>query len=270
MGQEGSGFIGTPQGLLYCVFFYNGKYLCLRGGDEHRCLKMSQLKPDVVTVDGSKKRCYVYTEHGSKNRSGGFGQFHVENKIVRHFEVPEAGERDYVHLYLSKLPKEAIKKDHFYVRPLTVLKPGQPWYSSVPIGKNKLTSMVRTMCSLAGIQGNKTNHSLRSFGVSSMFEQQIPEKIIQERSGHRSLDALRVYEKTTNQQKIAASRVMTACMPSTSDYEEKRNKEYRRVAVKTMRRNQLANHACLELPEKPDPQMFHGCSFSNCTFSFKN
>ena len=58
--------LSTPQGLLYCVFFYNGKYLCLRGGDEHRNLKISQLKAEVVTVDGSRRRCYVYTEHGSK------------------------------------------------------------------------------------------------------------------------------------------------------------------------------------------------------------
>ena len=85
-----------------------------------------------------------------------------------------------------------------------------------------------------------------------MFEQHIPEKIIQERSGHRSLEALRVYEKTTNQQKIAASRVMTACLPSTSgtvgkhenltDYEEKRSKKERsrwKRAVKSTRRNYL-------------------------------
>ena len=196
-------------------------------------------------MDGSRRRCYVYTEHGSKNRSGGLGQLHLENKIVHHFEVPEAGKRDYVQvldLYLSKFPKAAIEKDHFYVHPLTVCKPDQPWYSSVPIEKNKLPSMVRTMCSLAEIQGNKTNHSLRSFGVSSMFEQHIPEKNIQERSGHRSLDALGVYEKTTNQQKIAASRVVTTCMPSTSgtvekhekltDYEKRSREEHEKLMEK--------------------------------------
>jgi hypothetical protein len=75
------------------------------------------------------------------------------------------------------------------------------------------------MCSSAGISGKKTNHSLRLFGVSSMFEENIPEKIIQERSGHRSITALRVYEKitnqqmTTHQQMIEISRVL---MPSSS------------------------------------------------------
>ena len=188
-------------------------------------------------------------------------------------------------LYLSKLPKAAIEKDHFfYVGPLTVCKPDQPWYSSVPIGKNKLSSMVQTMCSLAEIQGNKTNHSLRSFGVSSMFEQHIPEKNIQEQSGHRSLDALGVYEKTTNQQKIAASRVVTTCMSSTSgtvekhekltDYEKRSREEHEKLMEKRSSEEHeekpTGRQMSLELPEKPDPKMFHGCCFSNCTFSFKN
>ena len=30
----------TPQGLLNCVFFLNGKNFCLHGGAEHRDLKI--------------------------------------------------------------------------------------------------------------------------------------------------------------------------------------------------------------------------------------
>ena len=133
----------TPQGLLYCVFFYNGKHLHLRGGDKHRNLKISQFKLDVVDVDGSKRQCYVFTENGSKNRE-------LKNKIL---EVSEAGEQQYFHildLYLSKLPKAAIERDVFYVCSSTVYKPDQPWYTSVPVGRNKLSSMVKKMCSLAG------------------------------------------------------------------------------------------------------------------------
>ena len=62
--------------------------------------------------DGSKRRYYIYTEHGCKNQSGGLGQLHIEDKVVHHFEVPEAGERDYVQildLYFSKLPKAAFE-----------------------------------------------------------------------------------------------------------------------------------------------------------------
>ena len=50
------------------------------------------------------------------------------------------------------------------------------------------------MCSEAEISGNKTNHSLRATAATEMFRRGVPEKLIQERTGHRSLEALRSYE----------------------------------------------------------------------------
>ena len=55
----------TPERLLHAVFYYNGKNVCLRGGKEHRALKISQF---VRSYDPDQ---YVYKENGSKNRSGG-------------------------------------------------------------------------------------------------------------------------------------------------------------------------------------------------------
>ena len=153
--------------------------MCLRGGEEHRKLKFSQLRRDTFLVDGVQKSCYIYTKHGSKNQSGGLGQLHLQNKVVNHFEVPEAGEKDFVKildLYISKVPDQAILSDNFYNRPLTVLEEGKLWFSSQPLGKNKLGNMVKAMCASAGIKGNRTNHSLRSYGVSSMFEKIFPRK----------------------------------------------------------------------------------------------
>jgi hypothetical protein len=109
--------------------------------------------------------------------------------------------------------------------------------------------MIKTMCSSAGISGKKTNHSLRLFGVSSMFEENIPEKIIQERSGHRSITALRVYEKTTHQQMIEISRVL---MPSSSTNLGQQTSEVLGPS---------------SAPENPGQPIFHGCTFTNCTFS---
>ena len=48
------------------------------------------------------------------------------------------------------------------------------------------------MCSEAEISGNKTNHSLRATG---MFRRSVPEKLIQERTGHHCLEALCSYER---------------------------------------------------------------------------
>ena len=68
--------------------------------------------------------------------------------------------------------------------------------------------MVKEMCKVAGIEESKTNHSLHSCGVSSLYNKNVPEKVIQERSGHRSLTALRAYERPTVQQMLETSKML--------------------------------------------------------------
>ena len=64
------------------------------------------------------------------------------------------------------------------------------------------------MCHEAGITGRKTNHGLRATGASELFAAGVPEKIIKERTGHRFLDALHVYEHSTSTQHQAVSTIL--------------------------------------------------------------
>ena len=199
--------VTTPRGLQNAVFYTIGKLFCLRGGKEHRALKLSQLQRD------SDK--YVYHENVSKNRNGSFKQLHVSSKVVPVYSCPEAGQRCPVYLldlYISKLPQEAKEQDLVYVRPLEKQPhdTSKPWYSAVPIGNHTLQQMVKKMCSDAGISGHKTNHSLRATGATELFKRGAPEKLIQERTGHRSLEALRTYERSSEEQHKAASTLLSA------------------------------------------------------------
>ena len=65
---------------------------------------------------------------------------------------------------------------------------GAPWFEEQVIGKGTLGRMVWTMCSKAGIDEDKTNHSLKAAEATGMFEGNITEKIIQERTGHRNVE----------------------------------------------------------------------------------
>ena len=65
------------------------------------------------------------------------------------------------------------------------------------------------MCEKAGISGGYTNHSLRAYGATALFQAQVPEKLIQKRTGHRSLDTLRQYECTSAAQLLDLSNVMS-------------------------------------------------------------
>ena len=109
-------------------------------------------------------------------------------------------------IYLSKLPPSV---QYFYCYPLTEVKPlDRTWFSSRKVGTNSLQGMVKQMCAQGGIDGRKTNHSLRATAATQLYEAGVPEKLIQERTGHRSTSALREYERTTAKQTEAVSRVL--------------------------------------------------------------
>jgi len=162
--------------------------------------------------------CFTYIEHGSKNRSGGLAQLHLENKCVPCYAVPENIPECLVFLlnfYLSKLPEFAFKEDILYCRAKQKAPADDesPWYDPVPVGKNKLGNMVRDMCEDAQIP-HKTNHSLRATGTTTMFQSNVPENIIQKTTGHRSTSALRMYERISAEQHQAVSRVMMSSKPT--------------------------------------------------------
>ncbi len=72
----------TPQGLINAVFYYNGINFCLRGGEEHRDLRETQLRFASDLASGNEVEFVEYIEHGSKNRPGGRKQLNLDNKTV--------------------------------------------------------------------------------------------------------------------------------------------------------------------------------------------
>ena len=62
------------------------------------------------------------------------------------------------------------------------------------------------------------NHSMRATSVTQMYESSVPEKVIQERTGHKSLETLRMYEKTNAHQHETVCNVLSA--PCSRTYNE--------------------------------------------------
>ena len=218
--------VTSARALLNAVFFMNGKVLCLRGGREHHCLKVSQFSfGKEVQPDGSSMEYVEYVENGSKNRSGSYKD-KCENKVIKQYAEPKLKERCYVFilkLYISKLAEEAVREDKFYCR----AKESTPtdnfsWYIQMPVGRNILQTMVKTMCKEVGVIG-KSNHSLRATGTARLYAANVPEKIIQQRSGHRCIDSLRLYERTSVTQQRAVSSLISGAEVSSFDEQLKEN-----------------------------------------------
>ena len=99
----------------------------------------------------------------------------------------------------------------FYMQPMPQLPklPSKPRYKVTPVGVNPLKGMMVKISGLAGLTGAYTNHSLRATSASHMFAAGVPEKIVAEFTGHKSVKALRQYERTTAPQLRAAGLAIT-------------------------------------------------------------
>ena len=208
----------SPGGLLRAVFYYNGLNFVLRGGQEHRNLKISQLNlrtvPDPENP-GDQIDCVEYSEHGSKNRPGGRHQLNLHNKTVVQYARPELGERCHVYLlqlYLSKLPESAFQRDIFYMKARTCIpdSPSDPWFTDIPVGHNTLDKFLKQILTEASVDTmNKSNHSLRATAISRMYQKNVHEKLIMERSGHISREGVTSYERTTPAQQKAVCKMLS-------------------------------------------------------------
>ena len=142
-------------------------------------------------------------------------ELNVDNKVVPIYACPAAGERCLVYLldlYLSKLPSIAFEKDVLYWKPKNDIPKSskEPWYHCQPVGKHKLSGMVAWMCEEAGLSERKTNHSLCVTGATSLYKGGVPEREIQQRTGHCSIEALGKYECTGEEQHQAVSSMLSS------------------------------------------------------------
>ena len=65
------------------------------------------------------------------------------------------------------------------------------------MGHNTLSKVVKTLCEMSGIEGRKTNHSLRATCATRLYNNSVDEQLIMERTGHRSTKAVRAYKRTS-------------------------------------------------------------------------
>ena len=75
---------------------------------------------------------------------------------------------------------------------------------------NTLTKTITRLCKSAGIEGFKTNHSLRATAATRLYESGVDEQMVMEVTGHRSLEGVRNYKRTTSQQKEVLSDILNS------------------------------------------------------------
>ena len=121
-----------------------------------------------------------------------------------------------------------------------------PWFTSVPVGKNRLDCMLKTMCQEAGIS---QTYNLRAYGTTTMFRAGVSQKLVQQRTGHKSLEALHQYERPSEKQLLDVSNIMS------------NNNKGDSSAVMVSVSNLVKNNSIPIFGTIPNI-MFSGCTFS--------
>ena len=200
----------SPQVLLDTMIFLCGLYLSLRSGKEHRDLAWDQIE---LVEPADAPPFLLYTENVSKNNSGGLAQRKIAPKQVTHHANDSNPSRCFVKLfkqYRDHCPPLAQRKTSaFYLTPIKKPK-SAIWYSVTAVGHNTLSQTVRRLCKEAGIQGFKTNHSLRVTNATRLFQSGVDEQLIMSRTGHRSVQGVRTYKRVSEDQKLVLSSVLNA------------------------------------------------------------
>ena len=195
----------TPQILVDTMVYLIGLYFAFRSGDDHR--KLRHNPSQLQLIEPPNAAAYLlYREDVSKTNQGGIKHRKVIPKEVVHHANVNNPERCLVRLYNSLCPKN--RPDHaFYLTPLANPK-SNCWYKCCPIGHNKLAEVVPKLMKAANIKGYFTNHSLRVTTTTRMYDAQLDEATIMNRTGHRSVDGVRAYKRITNKMQELSSAIL--------------------------------------------------------------
>ena len=78
----------------------------------------------------------------------------------------------------------------------------------MPLGHYKLAEVVPRLMKSASIPGYFTNHSLRVTAATQLYDPQVDEATIMERTGHRSVEGIRIYKRTSDKLKELPSNIL--------------------------------------------------------------
>lgn len=191
-GQLGD---ATPKQIIQTLFYLNGINFAVRGGQEHSDLLNSQFRVEIR--EGAK--VLVFSVGATKTYSGGLHQRRLRPKEKLHFANEGNPQRCHIRIFELFLSKRPQNCDRFYLQSKRkVMIQDDIWFTSRPLGHNTLKKMLQTMTKGIGIQGRKTNHSLRATCASRLYNAGVDEQMIMERTGHRSVLGVRSYKRTSD------------------------------------------------------------------------
>ena len=210
----------TPTALQFTLFFMLTKGMGFRGREQHRKLRFGDI---VLGRNADGLRYLEFHERDSKTMDGS-GNSDWRATVPRIYS--DGTERDPINVYeefVRRRPTTSRAKDSpFYLTPVPTKRIladeiNSAWFYATPMGQNTLGQLMKRACDAAGIDGKKTNHSLRKSTVKTLQKAGVaPHKICQI-TGHKNPSSLKSYDdELEEEEQIAYSNLLSTRKPLSS------------------------------------------------------
>ena len=189
----------SPETLLNAVWFYVMYCWCRRGREGQRNLTRSSF---AFACDANGcQYAYMTHEEASKNHPGGENSNSSEEKQTRLYGTGVKNDAlSCLKLYVAKLNP---KCEAFFQRPRQKYSEDDPiWFENKPLGKNKLSKMMKLISREAGLSKIYTNHCIRATVITTLSDADIPTRQIMNVSGHVNEDSLRSYSRRPSEDQL--------------------------------------------------------------------
>ena len=191
--------------LLRNVWFHVSLFWCRRGFEGQRNLKKTSF-----AFERDATGCpFVTMTHNetTKNHPGGISEVESLEKNGRMHKTtcPPTDGYSALEVFLTKLNPQY---DALFQYPKRSWRPSEKvWYENRPLGKNKLSSLMKEISAEAGLSRTYTNHSVRAAVITLWANAGLTGREIMAISGHRNEASLRSYhnQSSVNQLQSAAT-----------------------------------------------------------------
>ncbi|GBC26019.2 zinc finger MYM-type protein 2-like [Rhizophagus irregularis DAOM 181602=DAOM 197198] len=196
----------TPDGLLKRVFLWVGCCTAQRGGSYYNLMAEHFKERDDGGFD-------IITIH-DKTHQGGYYHRPTSNQTPTHIIPPdeskECGACYDIKKYLNLRPKNAEKNFFLHVnKDPEDIKLGK-WYSSQHMGRDKLSRMLKEICTITSIDCTNrrvVNHSLRKRTAQKLNDEGLDPQAIMNVTLHKSLAGLNSYRSQNEIQKLEVAKL---------------------------------------------------------------
>ncbi len=234
--------LNDPEGLQNAMWLVIQKHCALRGSESAKQLKWGDV---TLKTDPNHNEILEFTERRTKTRNG------TDLDNMRAFKpclfaTPAIPDRCPVNIYKRfRAHRPAARMDpnsNFYISINHNRVAGsQIWYKDSNLGVKMIESMLKRMCQKAGVEGKKTNHSLRKTACQTLINSGMPPAYIKQLTGHKNIGSLERYG--------TASRAIQETM---SDIIATRAMSYQNPLANVVGRN-VQPQAALGAPPAPLP-----------------